>query len=253
MSEKELYVLTLNEEQLREYFKKELDCPLPVREDERYAILKDEIIWLWKKICSTKERSYEAQYICYDDEERDFQLEEDGYDELKAFAINLCQWIDEAKVEFLDSVKPITSIMADNKIYKKHLPQKKMSLDELKRIAKNQDAGYFYDSIKIIDLDGILLQSMKHFFQEIINSEKIRYGVKCKEKMGVSNLGYETEFILIEINKSSSTSHAYPCEEVKAKGIKPLIRKVKDEIDYDVCFDDRNPESEIVIELYVEL
>lgn len=253
MSEKELHVINLNEEQLRDYFRKELDCPLPIRENERYSILKDELLWLWKKICYAKERSYEAQYIFYDDEERDFQLEEDDYEELKPLAINLCQWIDDAKEEFLKSVKSITSIMADSNIYEKHLPRKKMSLGELQKLAKNHNAGYFYDTIKISDLDRILLESMKPIFQEILKTETIRYGIKCKERMGVSQLGNETEFILIEINKSSSTSHAYPCEEAKAKSFNSMIRKVKEEIDYDSSFDDRDPEEELEIELFVEL
>lgn len=249
----EKYILTLNEEQLRNYFKLQLDCPLPVRPGERYHLLQDELIWLWKDVCSKHERDVEAKYIFDDDEERDFQLDEDNFDELKPLAISLSYWIEEAKSDFLKCAKSITSMMADSSIYEKHFPYKKMTVTDLKKLALQKSAGYFYDYISVMELDDILIKTIKPFFKQIIVSETIRYGVRCNKQMGVTDEGDESQYILIEINKSSAVSHAYPCSEEKAKSCQTLREKIGDQLFYNEQEYGRNPEEEIEIKLYTEL
>lgn len=249
----EKYILTLNEEQLRNYFKEHLDCPLPVRPGERYHLLQDELIWLWKDVCSIHEIDVEAKYIFDDDEERDFQLEEDDFEELKPLAITLSYWIEQAKKDFSERAKSITSMMADSSIYEKHFPHRKMTVTDLKKLAIRKSAGYFYHDISVMELDDILIKTIKPFFKQIILSETIRYGVRCNKQMGVTDEGDESQYILIEINKSSAVSHAYPCSEEKAKSCQTLKEKIGDQIFYDEDEDERNPEQEIEIKLYTEL
>jgi hypothetical protein len=249
----EHYILALNEEQLRDYFKLNLDCPLPIRPSQRYHLLQDELIWLWKVVCHKHERNVEAKYIFDDDDERDFQLSEDDFDELKPLAISLSYWIEDAKTEFLERAKPITAVMANSDIYKKHLPNRKMSIADLIKLAIRMEAGYFYHDISVMELDDILIKSIKPFFKQIIDNETIRYGVKCLKKMGVTDMGEESEFLLVEINRSSAIAHAYPCSEVKAKGCQTFKEKIGDQIWYDEDDDIRLPEDEIEINLYIEL
>jgi hypothetical protein len=249
----EQYILTLNEEQLRDYFKASLDCPLPIRSSQRYHLLQDELIWLWKDVCYKHERDVETKYIFDDDDERDFQLSEDDFDELKPLAISLSYWIEDAKNEFLERAKPITAVMANSDIYKKHFPNRKMFIEDLIKLAIQNEAGYFYYDISVMELDDIMIKSIKPFFKQIIDKETIRYGVKCLKKMGVTDIGEESEFLLVEINKSSAIAHAYPCSEEKAKSCQTFKEKVGDQIWYDEDYDVRLPEDEIDINLYIEL
>ncbi|MBL7868347.1 MAG: hypothetical protein JNM71_10025 [Flavobacterium lindanitolerans] len=248
MNPSEKYVLTLNEEQLRDYFKVHLDCPLPIKPGERYYLLQEELLELWKNVCGIHERDVETKYIFDDDDERDFQLSEDGYNELKPLAINLSYWIEQAKNEFLDRSKSITSIMANSNIYKKHFPHKKMDINDLKKLAIKKDAGYFFHNISSMELDNILIKTIKPFFKQIIESETIRYGVKCNKQMGVTDKGNSSQYILIEINKSSAISHAYPCSEEKAKYCQTSKGNIGNNED-----DKRNSEQKKETKLYYEL
>lgn len=247
------HVLGLNEAELRDYFKKELDCPLEIRPGQRYHLLLEELIWLWKDTCGNYEMDCEAKHIYDDDDERDFQLSEDDYDELRPLAISLSTWIEDAKAHYIDRVKPITVVMADSKVYAKHFPHKKMTIPDLKLLAIQKRAGYFFPNISVMELDAIMIKSMKPLFKQIIEKDNIRYGVKYHKKIGVTVTGEETEYLIVEINKSSGTAHCYPCSEQKARSLPKFREILGDQLWYDGDQDERSPKEEVEIDSYVDL
>src|SRR5690606_8421014 len=98
----------------------------------------------------------------------------------------------------------------------------------------------------------LLIKTIKPFYKQIIDSETIRYGVKCKKFMGVTDKAIESQYVLVEINKSSGISHAYPCLEEKAKSCATITEKLCDQIFYNDD-DHENLDEEISIKLYIEL
>ena len=138
-----------NEDELRNYLKLKLDCPLPIREGEKYCRLKPQLFKMWKEFACNKQINFEAGYIFDDDEERDFQLSEDGYDELKPAAISLSTWIDKAREDFITKCKPITVVVADSSVYAKHYLQKNISQDDICKLAKANNISYFLPRVTV--------------------------------------------------------------------------------------------------------
>jgi hypothetical protein len=233
-------------EELREFIKDKLDYPLPIREGQKYHHLNEYMIKLWKSIAWSYALNKEAKYIYCDDEDRDFELDEDMYIELKPDAINLATWVEDARAEFLDACRPITALVADRSVYDKHYLYKQIKdIAELKRLAKSENESFFLTEITPDVVEGIILESTQHFFPEIISERRIKYYVKCNKVIGVSKSGGETCYLRIDTDGRTGIAHAYPCDEQEALQANTLLRPKKDEIDFDCDIENPNEEREI--------
>lgn len=245
-----------DEEGLRDFFKKYLDCPLPIREGEKYHHLKFHLLKLWRRIAWKYDVNHEAKHIYDEDEDRDFELDEDMAYEMKPLAVNLAMWIDKARNEFLDICKSITEVVGNRKAYDKHYLNSKMSIDEIRRLAIETKESYLLPHITHEIISDILLQATQFFFQEIISEDKIRFCVRCNMDIGITDKGIITRLMLVEIDlkgKHKKNVHAYPCSEQEAlMKVKTLYRKREDEIDFDP-WDNENGDEELPIKLICDV
>ncbi len=247
-----------DEEELRVFIKEQLNCPLPIRENEKFEDLKLHLLWLWKRVVKSqfKSRDNEFIHIYLDDEERDFQLSEDTYEEMNPIAVNLITWIDEAKKEFMEKCKALNAIVADSSVYDKHYLNRVMSNEEIIKLAKSNNISYFLSEINHEIIAKILLKAIENIFQELVSTDKIRFCARCNIPIGVTDNGIITNLMLVEVYqkvKGTATAHAYPCGEQEAlMKTKVLYRKKSDEIDFDMWFDDKEDKL-IPIELFFEI
>ncbi len=130
-----LYKVPDDFETLVQHIKHELKCPSPIKEHEKYFPLRFKLVGLWRKIA--KGLSIDREWFCIyeEDDEQDFELHEELITELQPIAVNINNWINDARNTFLDVTKPIQCIVADEKVYSKHLLRKPVSTKEIIKFA----------------------------------------------------------------------------------------------------------------------
>jgi len=241
-------------EGLRDFFKVQLDCPLPIRYGEKYHYLNEHFIWLWKNIAWEHSIDVEAKHIYWDDESRDIELDEDRDYELRPLAISLATWIEKARAEFKEICKPILATVANSEVYEKHFLRNSLSQEEIKRLAIRNNVSYLLPEINEQTIEQILQKAVAELFQEVILLKVIRFSVILNKAIGVTNRGEITNFMMIDINGNSGVVHAYPCSEFEANNnIKEVVRNKEDELDYDSFFHDEREDKVIKLQVIVNI
>ncbi len=229
-----------------EFIKRELDCPLPIREGEPFDDLKYKLLGLWKEIVRNHSIDIEWHHIYDDDDYRDFELDEDSFEELHPLAVNIQTWINEARAKFLAKVRPITPTVADATIYPKHILKKNISVDEIKKVAVKEDASYLFNEITPNVISKIIHKSAITLFEPIVNLEKIRFSVSCSKEIGVTNTGQITNYLMVEIDCIQAIAHAYPCSIQEAKNnVATYPMKSAAKYDYYYLDEEEDPDLEL--------
>ncbi|KXH79588.1 hypothetical protein [Chryseobacterium kwangjuense] len=195
------------------FISENLECPINCKKGTRLNIIEQELIILWKNVCSKYSVAREEDFIKESYEEQSGLFHIEDFDEFKRVSFNLIQWIDKAKKDFLDITQVFNSKMASAQEYPKHYLKNKMDKDSIIKLAKDKDISYFFPEVTEIHLEPILLDSFTEYFNLILQSENLRFGVKVDKNIGISKTGNETNLMMFEINKSGQIAHAYPCNE----------------------------------------
>jgi hypothetical protein len=203
----------ITERDFKIFISENLECPISCREGERLNIIEQELIALWKEICSKYSTASEEDFIRESYEEESGLFYAEDLDEFKRVSFNLIRWIDTAKIDFLNATKAFNSRMASSKDYPKHYLKSKINKADIIELATKKNISYFFPDINETHLEPILLDSFTEYFDLILKSENLRFGVKVDKKIGISNAGIETNLMMFEINKSGQIAHAYPCNE----------------------------------------
>lgn len=243
-----------NEQGLRDFFKKHLDCPLPIRDGEKYNYLREYFIWLWKDIAREYSKDVEAKHIYWDDDECDFQLDEDRDYELRPLANNLITWIEDAREDFLYACSPVLTTIADSKTYEKHFLRMPLTIDQISKLAIKKDVSFLLPEISVSNIEDILNKAVAEVFQEIIRLKEVRISIKLDKNIGLTNKGELTNYMMIDISSNSGISHAYPCSEYEANNNIPiLVRDKEDHLDYDSFFDEKFSDTIIKFPLSITI
>lgn len=220
---KELLCQLKTEREFKDFILTNLECPIDCKDGSNLKIIAQELIELWKNVCSKYSIAREEDFIRehYETEPGLFQSED--LDEFKRVSLNLVRWIDEAKKDYLDITKIFNSQMASSKDYPKHYLQNKIDQNAIIKLAIKNNISYFFPEIDENYLQLILLDSFTEYFNLILKSENLRFGVKVAKDIGISKTGTITKFMLFEINKSAQIAHAYPCDanEISNLNIEP--------------------------------
>lgn len=232
-------------EGLVHYIKEKIDCPLPIR--GKYEFIRNELTWFWIQTVDKYRVDDEDLYVFYDDDLRDEEMSEKLKIELRPVAINLTTWIDKAKEDYLDKMGVLETKIADKEDYPKHFLS--LSKDKIKKRSKN-GISLLYPNINVDVQQRMLKYLFKNFIYEIVNSENLRSVIKWGSPVGAVN-GEETNYLFLELNRSSKLAHAYPCTEKEAFEKKIILKRDSaKELDYDEYFD--GPSEEKEMDLFLE-
>jgi hypothetical protein len=234
-------------ELLVQYIKDKLQCPLPIKENERYYPLRYKMVGLWRKIAKEFSVDREWYYIHEEDDEQDFELREELITELQPIAININYWINEARKKFLDMTKPIQCIVADEKVYAKHLLRKPTSTEKIIKLCLRTKTSFLFAEITGQMIQDILLYAGEQYFEGIVYKRNLRISALCNRLVGVTDRGEITKYLLIDIDGDNAIAHAYPCSYFEAtNNIKEYEIRERDKFDYFYLNDDdENDENEL--------
>ncbi|WP_326982498.1 hypothetical protein VUJ46_20320 [Chryseobacterium sp. MYb264] len=201
------------EREFIDFIRENLECPINCTQGNRLNIIDQELIALWRHTCSKYSTANEEDFIreVYEEDSSLFYTED--LDEFKRVGFNLIRWINTAKIDFMNATRVFHSKMASSKDYPKHYLTSKINKADIIKLALKKNISYFFSEINESHLEPILLDSFTEYFDLILHSENLRFGVKVDKSIGISNTGIETNLMLFEINKSGQIAHAYPCNE----------------------------------------
>lgn len=219
---------------VKEYIKNSLTAPKIFEKEilEQYEELGCLIFLIWVNVCHNYKIDRETTYIRCSTEETDFELDEDDLlIELLPAAQNISRWIECAKKDFIDILKPITVEVADKNIYSKHFLISKNS--DIKELSSKSNISYLASHITASVLKDIYLSNVnKVFFKLLKTRDSVRFSVKEENVVGYSG-GVETNYLMFEVNTSSGITHAYPVSEIEA--IKLPACDIKYDSFTDIC------------------
>lgn len=201
-------------EKLRTFIKDIIRCPIYLETGNEE--LQSKLLNHWIQICRKYEIDYETKYISYQqggEDEVDFQLDEDSFDELRPAAINLFKWHKEANQEFLNNTKVFSIHMADSIAQNKHYPMPALSHQEISKKSKS-GTSIFYKHITNSKLETLLPQIFEDNFNSLLKKPESRFAVRCINNIGFS-FGVDTNILIVDI--STELAHAYPMLETEAK------------------------------------
>lgn len=202
---------------LVDWIRRELKCPLPVENGEKYYSLRDKLIVLWKKVVRENSVDDEWIHIYHDAEEFEFQVNEDSVYELDKIVRNAIPRIGQMQEEFLNLTAVLQMRIAEKDDYAKHFPRKKsISKKDIIALAKKLKTSFLFPEIDLDDLEKIFLDSAYKLLEPLVSKNDIRYSVVCDKDVGVTDKGVVTRCLFFDISWSGKIIHAYPCSDDEA-------------------------------------
>ncbi|RYE37658.1 MAG: hypothetical protein EOP48_28345 [Sphingobacteriales bacterium] len=233
-------------EALIQHIKDELKCPLPIKENEEYFSLRYKLVGLWRKIARELSVDREWFYIYEEVDEQDLELHEELFTELYPIAINIHYWINQARAQFLQATKPIQCVVADTKVYAKHLLRRPLSTKEIIKLCRSKKASFLFTEMTGQVIREILLYATEKHFEGILDVRNLRLSVVCNRNVGVTDKGEITNCLMIDIDGDNSLAHAYPCSFFEAtNNVKEYKIRESDRFDHFYLSDD-DSEDEVL-------